>query len=112
MASNFSLPQFLSMGPRFQVMKPMQITAAARTFVGGGKNWDPFSDLNTSMKEFDRFSENVVFHLPSFPLQGIQNSAARILNWINYDFALFSEDAMMLSTIEAPPLKKEPISRS
>jgi len=111
MASNFSLPQFLSMGPRFQVMKPMQITAA-RTFVSG-KNWDPFSDLNTSMKEFDRFSENVVFHLPSFPLQGIQNSAARILNWISYDFALFSEDAMMLSTIEASPLKKEePISRS
>ena len=69
MASNFSLPQFLSMGPRFQVMKPMQITAA-RTFVSG-KNWDPFSDLNTSMKEFDRFSENVVFHLPSFPLQGM-----------------------------------------
>ena len=47
----------------------------------------------------------------NFP--GIQNSAARILNWINYDFALFSEDAMMLSTIEASPLKKEePISRS
>ena len=69
MASKFSLPQFLSMGPRLQVMKPMQITTARR-FVGG-RNWDPFSDLNTSMKEFDRFSENVGFHLPTFPVQGM-----------------------------------------
>jgi len=96
MESNFSLPQFFFIGPRLQVMKPMQMTSA-RKFVGG-KNWDPFSDVNT--KEFKGFSENIAMHLPSFPVQGIKNGVVRVLDWINYDFALFSEDAMLLSTGE------------
>ena len=76
MESNFSLPQFFFIGPRLQVMKPMQMTSA-RKFVGG-KNWDPFSDVNT--KEFKGFSENIAMHLPSFPVQGTNKCNQEIVN--------------------------------
>ena len=62
----------------------MQITSTRRFF--GGRNWDPFSDLNTALKEFernskemqktfDRLSQNVGFPSPIFgrtniPVQG------------------------------------------
>ena len=63
----------------------MQITTSTRRFFGG-RNWDPFSDLNTALKEFernskemqktfDRLSQNVGFPSPIFgrtniPVQG------------------------------------------
>ena len=47
-------------------------------------------------------------------ITGIQNGVLRLLNWVNYDFALFSED-VMLHSIEVPQKndpEKLPMSRS
>ena len=63
MASNLRI--FLSKGSRLtpkclQVLKQktfMSNNSTQRFF--GGRNWDPFSDLNSALKEFERNSKEV-----------------------------------------------------